>query len=52
MRSVSIAILAVSGVLVATAVALGVVRARRAKASRVSLVVDPLQAFVGAAGRF
>lgn len=51
-RSVSIAMLAMSGLLVATAVALGVVRARRAKVSRVSLVVDPLQAFAGVTGRF
>lgn len=52
MRSVSIAMLAVTGVLGATAVALGVVHARRAKASRVSLVVDPYAGFLGVQGRF
>ena len=52
MRSASIAMFAVGGVLAATAVALGVVHARRAKAPRLSLVVDPYAFFVGARGRF
>lgn len=52
MRNVSIGMLVVTGVLAATAVALGVVHARRAKASRVALVVDPYTVFMGVQGRF
>lgn len=52
MRNVSVAMLAVTVVLGATAVALGVVHARRVKTSRVSLVVDPYAAFLGVRGRF
>lgn len=52
MRGLSIGMLAATGVFAATAVALGVVRGRRAKAGRVAVVVDPLRGVAGVAGRF
>lgn len=52
MRNVSIAMLVVSGLLGATAVALGVLHARRMKLARVSLSIDHTGVFIGAVGRF
>lgn len=52
MRNASIAMFAVGGILVATAVTLGILHARRARTPRVSFVVDPQGVLVGARGRF
>jgi tetratricopeptide (TPR) repeat protein len=52
MRNASIAMFAVGGILVATAVTLGILHARRARTPRVSLVVDPQGVLLGARGRF